>query len=148
MQAGHASIGPPRVRPGAAVEVFNGAIALLLRELDAIDEGDGVRLQLASRVASSAALTRVLSGAGPSDDGRFDVARVVQNLDSLPAAARGASPEESLGRWLHEHASYALFLARPHLRRAQERVAGAEPRHPVSQVVSGMLEPIAPRKES
>jgi hypothetical protein len=144
VQAGYAAIGPPRIRPGAAVEVFNGAVALLLRELDAIDEGDAVRLQLASRVASSAPLTRLLSGAGPSDDGTFDVARVLQNLAQLPDAPR-AKAEESLGRWLHEHASYALFLARPHLRRAQDRVAGGSPRSPVSQVVSGMLEPIAPR---
>ncbi len=148
VQGGHAAIGPPRIRPAAAVEIFNGAIALLLRELDAIDEGDGVRLQLASRVASSAPLTRVLSGAGPSDDGTFDGGRVLQNLATLPTPAAGQPPGESLGRWLHEHASYALFLARPHLRRAQERVAGAEARSPVSQVVSGMLEPIAPHDAS
>ncbi len=144
VQAGHATIGPPRIRPAAAVEIFNGAIALLLRELDAIDEGDGVRLQLASRVASSAQLTRVLSGAGPSDDGTFEASRVLQNLATLPVSSGQPSAAESFCRWLHEHASYALFLARPHLQRAQARVAEAEPRSPVSQVVSGMLEPIAP----
>jgi hypothetical protein len=145
VQGGHATIGPPRIRPAAAVEVFNGAIALLLRELDAIDEGDAVRLQLASRVASSAPLTHVLSGAGPSDDGTFDAARVLANLAQIPgAAAARTRAEAALGRLLHEHASYALFLARPHLPRAQGRVAEDSVRSPVSLVVSGMLEPIAP----
>jgi hypothetical protein len=143
-QAGLAAIRPPRLSPGAAVEVYNAAIALLLRELDAIDEGDGVRLQLASRVASMAQLGRALSGAGPADDGTFEGARVAENIAQLPPAEAAEVTEESLGLWLHEHASYALFLARPHLRRAQARAAGSPARHPVSQVVSGMLERIAP----
>lgn len=144
LQSGHAAIEPPRMRPGAAVEIFNGAVALLLRELDALDEGDAVRQQLASRVSARAPLAAVLAGAGPSDDGTFDATHVLQNVTQLPAEAR-ATAEENLGRWLHEHASYALFLARPHLRRAQERAAADGARSPVSQLVSGMLEPIAPR---
>jgi hypothetical protein len=144
VQSGHAAVHPPRLGPAAAVEIFNAAVALLLRELDAIDEGDAVRMQLASRVASSAPLTRVLSGAGPSDDGTFEAARVTKNVAKLQGSER-AEIEESLGRILHEHASYALFLARPHLRRAQARASEDATRSPISLVVSGMLEPIAPR---
>jgi hypothetical protein len=144
LQSGHVAVEPPRLRPGAAVEIFDSAVALLLRELDAIDEGDAVRSQLASRVTSRTPLAAVLSGAGPSDDGTFDAEKVLQNVAKLPAEAR-AEAEGNLGRWLHEHASYALFLARPHLQRAQARAAEDEARNPVSQVVTGMLEPIAPR---
>jgi hypothetical protein len=144
-QAGHAAIRPPRLRPKAAVDVYNGAMALLLRELDAVDEGDAVRLQLASRAASAPRLAQAFEGAGPSDDWTFDGERVAANVAKLRDPD---SVEDALARWLHEHASYALFLARPHLLRAQARAATADNTPParVSQVVGGMLEPIAPHE--
>ena len=138
IQAGRAAIRPPRLRARAAVEVYNEAVVLLLRELDAIDQGDVVREQLAAWVTTSS-LGPLLEGAGPSDDGALDAGRVEENIAKR---ADGAAVEEALGGWLHEHASYALFLARPHLRRAHDRAKDSLP--PVSQVVSGMLEAIAP----
>jgi hypothetical protein len=69
----------------------------------------------------------LLEGAGPADDGRLDVERVAANVASRSDAQ---AVEEVLGNWLHEHASYAVFLARPHLKRAQE--------------AAKLLEPIAP----
>jgi hypothetical protein len=142
VQSGHVAIRPPRLSPTAVVDVFNSALALLLRELDAIDEGDAVRLQLATRVSSHSPLSRLLAGAGPADDGTFDGARIVGNVPSLSAGPTG---EETMSRLLHEHVSYALFLARPHLRRAA--AASSDPsRSPVSIVVSSMIDPIAPRR--
>jgi hypothetical protein len=141
IQSGYAAIRPPRLRARAAVEVYNQAIALLVRELDAIDEGDAVRVQLASRLTTTPYLARVLTGAGPADDGTFDGARVSENVAHRQDAKR---VEELLGAWLHEHASYALFLARPHLQRAHEPPRDGAPPKRVSQAVSGMLEPIAP----
>jgi len=145
VQGGHVAILPPRLRVREAVAVYNDAVSLLLRELDATDEGDAVRLQLASRVATTP-LAPVTAGAGPADDGRFDADRVAANV---AARKDGRKVEEVLGHWLHELASYALFLARPHLQRAQ---AGAKPGTPpaprISQTVSGLLEPIAPAGES
>jgi len=138
IQAGRATIRPPRLGPRAAVEVYNEAVVLLLRELDAIDQGDVVREQLAAWVTTSS-LGRILEGAGPSDDGALDATRVAANIAKRPDAT---AVEEALGGWLHEHASYALFLARPHLRRAHDRAKDGTP--PVSQLVSGMLEAIAP----
>jgi hypothetical protein len=141
VQAGHATIRPPRLGPRAVVEIYNGAVALLLRELDAIDQGDAVRQQLAAR-ATTTSLGPILQGAGPSDDGGLDAVRVAENI----AQRRDAwAVEEALGPWLYEHASYALFLARPHLRRAHERASEGTPASRVSQLVSGMLEPLAPR---
>jgi hypothetical protein len=141
VQSGCASIRPPRLKAKAAVSIYNEAIALLVRELDAIDEGDAVRVQLGSRLATTPMLAQVLEGAGPADDGTFDAARIAENVARRPDARR---IEEMLGGWLHEHASYALFLARPHLRRAHENAREGAPPKRVSQAVSGMLEPIAP----
>jgi hypothetical protein len=141
LQSGHAVIRPPRLGARAAVAIYNDAVALLLRELDAIDQGDAVREPLASRVTTTP-LAEVLAGAGPADDGRFDPERVLANVAKLPNAHE---VEGLLGHWLHEHASYALFLARPHLQRAREDARlGPPPTRRVSQRVSGMLEPIAP----
>jgi hypothetical protein len=58
-----------------------------------------------------------------------------------------SEPEDALGRWLYEYASYALFLARPQLLRArQERAeSGAPSEQPrLSQRVAQILEPIVP----
>jgi hypothetical protein len=129
VQSGHAAIRAPRLGARAAVAVYNDAVSLLLRELDAIDQGDSVREQLAER-AKSRALGQVLDGAGPADDGRLDADRVAANVAGRPDAQ---TVEEVLGTWLHDHASYALFLARPHLKRAQE--------------AARLLEPIAPHPD-
>ena len=129
VQTGHAAVRAPRMGARAAVAVYNDAVSMLLRELDAIDKGDAVREQLAER-AKGVPLGQVLEGAGPADDGRLDAERVAANVASRPDAH---AVEEVLGNWLHEHASYALFLARPHLKRAQE--------------AAKMLEPIAPRAD-
>jgi hypothetical protein len=141
LQSGHVTIEAPRLGTKEAVTVYNDAVALLLRELDAIDEGDVVREQLASRLTTTP-LAEWLAGAGPTDDGRFDADRVAATVASRPDAR---AIEEALGGWLHEHASYALFLARPHLQRALDASRrGGPPPQRVSQTVSGILEPIAP----
>jgi hypothetical protein len=126
VQGGYATIRAPRLGAKAAVDVYNDAVSLLLRELDAIDQGDAVREELAER-AKDVPLGKLFDGAGPADDGRLDAERVAANVASRPDAH---AVEEVLGNWLHEHASYAVFLARPHLKRAQE--------------AAKLLEPIAP----
>lgn len=141
LQSGHASILPPRLRVPAAVAIYNDAISLLLRELDAIDQGDGVREQLAAR-AATAPLQDVLTGAGPADDGRLDPERVAANVARRPDAQ---AVEGRIGSWLHEHASYALFLAQPHLQRADGAAErSAQDGGGVSNTVAGKLQSIAP----
>src|SRR5262249_35437272 len=113
------------------------------REVDAMDEGDAVRLQLAMFTAKSPVYPQLFDGAGPADDGTLDGARVSDNV------ARFEDPieaEDLLGQWLHEYISYALFLARPHLRRAQDARAAAQvaPKARLSELVSTIVEPIAP----
>jgi hypothetical protein len=116
-----------------------------LRELDAIDQGDGVREQLAARVATASvqdvSVEDVLEGAGPADDGRLDPERVAANVAQRPDA-------QAVERWmrgfLHEHASYALFLAQPHLQRAEQAAHRAAGSGGVSDAVASLLQAIAP----
>jgi hypothetical protein len=124
---------PPLLAVRGAVDVYNQAIALVLRELDAMDEGDQVRAQLAS-FADANGLALLFGGAGPADDGTLNAARIAENVSRM-----GPIAEQALARQLHEYASYALFLARPHLRRAEGKAR-------ISQRVTTLLEPISASK--
>jgi hypothetical protein len=139
VQSGHVAIRPPLLSPSAIVNIYNGAIALILRELDAMDEGDAVREQLATFAAQSPALRALLGGEMPADDGTVDEARVIANVERTDAPADAPA---LLASALHEYASYALFLARPHVRRMEEAREGRSER--LSSRVSAILEPIAP----
>lgn len=136
VQAGHVAIEPPRIGCSHVIEVYNRAITLLLRELDAMDEGDEVREKLARFAAD--APSELFAGAGPADDGTFDGPKVEGN------AAAIADAEERVASWLYDYASYALFLARPHL---QRRYGDHPPRDEarVSMRVAALLAPLAPR---
>ncbi len=147
LQTGLVRIKPPRPRPGASVEAYNRAIALVLRELDAMDEGDETRSQLAGWLGSRPKLAELLRGAGPSDDGTFDAARVGENA---AAAADRVATEDALARGLYDFASYAVFLARPQMHRAEQARSRGEPltgRKRLSQRVVELLAPIAPASE-
>ena len=144
IQSGHVVMRPPRLSRQAIVGVYNQAIALLLRELDAMDEGDAAREQLAEFASQGEGYRTLLAGAGPQDDGTLYADQVAKNVDRLSPSE---AAEETLAKMMHDYASYALFLARPHLHRAQEarekadRQAGFKP---ITQRVAAMLEPIAP----
>jgi hypothetical protein len=138
---GYVSITPPHVEPLAAVAVCNEAVALILRELDAMDQGDQVRAQLAA-FASSGVFPKLFAGVTPADDGAFDARRVVANLAAFEDPAEAT---ERVSSWLYEYAAYALFLSRPHVSRAQQAQAdGADPTGTarLSQRVAALLEPI------
>jgi len=104
-----------------------------------MDEGDVVRAQLATFVAERDRPS-FLHDAGPADDGTYDAARVAANVEGATAA--GAALDQ-LASCLHQSASYALFLARPHLRRMEEARTGKRPR--ISQRITALLAPIAPK---
>jgi hypothetical protein len=112
-----------------------------LRELDAMDEGDPVREQLSTFREQRPALAALFDAAGPADDGTLDGA-IVQGR--MPPAASPAEATQELAAALHEYASYALFLARPHLRRRDEGIASQERKARLSTRVTAMLDPIAP----
>jgi hypothetical protein len=134
VQSGHVSIRTPHAHVRDSVRIFNEAIAILLRELDAIDEGDQVRGVIAAFVAERPILSRMMEGAGPLDDGTLDIERVEQNVGDTRDA------EDALAASLYELASYALFLARPHLKRVQPTPS----KRTVSVRIASVLAPIAP----
>ena len=139
VQTGHVTIVPPRIGVTRIVEVYNEPLAFLLRELDAANEGARVRAQL-EKFASEQENGHLVKGAGPNHDGTFDAAVVLSNVG---AEADPDEAEGHLSTLLYDYASYALFLARPHLHRKEER--DDEPR--VSSRVAAMLEAIAPLGE-
>jgi hypothetical protein len=143
IQSGHIVMKPPRLIVKAVVEVYNQAIALILRELDAIDEGDAIREQLVAFAGKGTEYQTLFAGAGPSDDGTLDTARITENLTRLGDAK---DAEDKLAQVLYEYASYALFLARPHLQRGEDAKVGgtdASGSKRLSQRIKTMLEPIA-----
>jgi hypothetical protein len=142
VQSGHLVVLPPKPDPRESTEVANEAIALVLRELDAMDAGDAVREQLAVFAHVGEIVRTLLAGAGPTDDGTLRPAKVAENSAKLPPEGQ----EEVVAKALYEYASYALFLARPHLHRAQEaqKAQADPPKRHLSQRVTAMLEPIAP----
>lgn len=141
IQSGHVVIGSPHVAPVAAIDACNRAVALILRELDAMDQGDAVRDQLAAYATEPRVHAQLFAGAGPADDGTFDVQRIVQNLSRWETGAG-----EMLPGWLYEYASHALSLAQPLVQR-REQAPVAQPfgeiRPKLSQRVSRILHPIA-----
>src|SRR5262249_2178403 len=110
IQSGHLTIKPPRLTARAVVDVYNRAIALILRELGAIDEGDAIREQLVAFASKGEVYSTLFVGAGPADDGTLDAERVGENVMRVGDVK---DAEEKLAQWLYEYASYALFLARP-----------------------------------
>jgi len=140
VQSGHLGVRAPHVPAREAVRVFNEAMALLLRELDALEAGDEIRGQLAAFVLGHDR-GALVDSAGPADDGTLDAAKVEANI-----AETGEGAEDALGAFLYEYASYALFLARPSLARVQHDVAPTSRRR-VSLQVTRMLEPITPGRK-
>jgi hypothetical protein len=139
LQSGHAVIAPPHIDSAEAVDVYNKAITLVLRELDAMDEGDAIRAELAA--FATGVYEKLFAGAGPADDGSLNAARIAENLTKLDEPNAAAM----LGSWLYDYASYALFLARPHLRRMHAAQAASQLNRPrVTQRITSMLGPIAP----
>lgn len=116
VQSGHVVVHPPRpTGPLAIAALFNQIMSTLLAELDACGTGDGVRDQLASFAASGGVYMPLFDGAGPARDGTVDAERLAENATTMVGPDQA---DASLAQWLHEYASFALFLGEPHLRRS------------------------------
>lgn len=131
VQADYVIVHPPRPQgPRAVVQVFNQAMVLLMRELDAMDVADEIRAQLAQFATEDGVYDVLFAGAGPAEDGSLDAERIESNFARLSAPA---DAEYLLAEWLHGYASYAMFLARPHLQRAEEGRGPPSSRRPTLQ---------------
>jgi hypothetical protein len=136
VQTGHATVKPPCLGTLEIVDIYNKAILVLLRELDAMDEGDAVRSELAKFAERGNDRPDFVDA--PADDGTLDAGAIASRLCEIDDPMLAA---ERLARWLYDYASYALFLGRPHLQRRDE---GGDNHPRVSQRVAEILEPIAP----
>ncbi len=136
---GHAAIKPPRPAVSKMIEIYNEAIKVLLHEVDLLGVGDEVRTQLAGFAAHESTKSFFAS---PKVDGTLDGGAVV---DRIAGASDPQRVEEQLGQWLYDYASYAIFLARPHLDRPS--ASQGPPGAAVSRRVADLLAPIRPAGE-
>ncbi len=117
VQLGAIVVQPPRESSThAIVGVFNSAMRMLMRELDAIDDTDAVRLELGRFARNHGLYAALFRNALPADDGTLDPGRISSNISRMSAPDHA---DRMLADSLYEYASYALFLARPHLARAE-----------------------------
>lgn len=113
VQNRHLVIQAPRpTGPEEIVARFNEAIALLLSNAGDIGLGDEVRSQLSSFGTGAGVYDPLFLGAGPAADGTLTPSRLVANAQMLV----GPQCDETLSQWLHEYASFALFVLEPALR--------------------------------
>jgi hypothetical protein len=118
VQSGHVTVLTPRPTGTAAVvALFNEAICLIFRDLDAVDRGGEVREQLASFATGAGVYDALFRKAGPANDGSVNIDRILENVAVLvgPTEAEG-----TLSQWLYEYVSFAVFVAEPFLRPGHE----------------------------
>ena len=137
IQAGAVVVHPPRpTGPEAIVALFNQAISSIMAEVDKSPSAQDVRQQLASFATASGVYDALFGDTGPAADGTLNPARIADSAEVL-IGADGAA--EMLAQWLYEYASFAMFIAEPLLRAADDAHAAQ-----VSRQVADLLAPLAP----
>ncbi len=120
VQSGHVIVHAPRpTGPAAVVALFNEAVTMIFREVDAIGKGGEVREQLASFATGAGVYDALFRRAGPSPDGTLIPDKIIENMQVLVGPDQA---EQTLAQWLYEYVSFAVFVAEPYL-----RPTGAEP---------------------
>lgn len=141
MQEGCVVVRPPRpTGPAAIVALFNEAMTLVMREVDAVGRGDEVRKHLASFATGAGIYDTLFMRAGPKPDGTLDEQRLIDNASML------AGPDQAegmLAQWLHDYVSFAVFIADPVLRAS----AGSSKHGPAfAKNVSEIVAPLAQKR--
>lgn len=122
VQSGHVVVHSPRATgPAAVVAVFNQAIAIIFREVDAVGRGGEVREQLASFATGAGVYDALFRKAGPAQDGTLVTERIIENIGVLVGPDQA---EATLAQWLYEYVSFAVFVAEPFLRPGAEGGSG------------------------
>ena len=151
VQSGHVIVHAPRpTGPAAVVALFNQAIALIFREVDAVDRGGEVREQLASFATGAGVYDALFRKAGPADDGTLIPDRIIENIAVLVGAEQA---ESTLAQWLYEYVSFAVFVAEPFLRPNEGGPGGpvslrggaASQRSVLASKVAELVRPLAPK---
>ena len=145
VQSGKVVVHAPRpTGPAAIVALFNQGMALIMREVDAVDRGGEVREQLASFATGAGVYDALFQKAGPEEDGTIHADRVIENISRLVGPEQA---ESTLAQWLYEYASFAMFVAEPFLRSGASDTAPPPSRRvdlPQSTALKKFAELIAP----
>jgi hypothetical protein len=133
LQSGHVTVKAPRpTGPSAVVALFNEAISLVLREVDAVGHGGEVREQLASFATGAGVYDALFRKAGPAADGTVAIDKIIENIAVLVGPPQA---ETTLSQWLYEYISFAVFVAEPFLRGGSN----------LSKRVAELVRPLAPK---
>jgi hypothetical protein len=149
VQSGHVVVHAPRATgPAAFVALFNEAIALIFREVDAVGRGGEVREQLASFATGAGVYDALFRKAGPAADGTLIPERIIENIAVMVGPDQA---EATLGQWLYEYVSFAVFVAEPFLRPGLESGpvsirSGAQSQGSIlARKVAALVGPLAPK---
>ena len=122
VQSGFVHIGAPKPDgPEALVSIFNDAMAAIFQALERAGAAQALRDNLAAFASSVGIYDTLFAGAGPSQEGCLNEARIVQNIQTLG----GAEADRLLSQWLHEYVSFALFDASSQLPRDEGQALSA-----------------------
>jgi hypothetical protein len=149
VQSGHVIMHAPRPTGSAAVvALFNQAIAVIFREVDAVSRGGEVREQLASFATGAGVYDALFRKAGPAADGTLATDRIIENIGVMvgPEQAEG-----TLAQWLYEYVSFAVFVAEPFLRPGTDsgpvslRSGAPSQGSSLAKRVAALVGPLAPK---
>jgi hypothetical protein len=134
VQTGFIHVSPPMPEgPLALVSIFNEALSMIFRAAERVGKAQLLREHLGQFASSIGVYDALFAGAGPTDDGRLDEQRTVQNVKTLG----GSDADALLAQWLYEYASFALFDAGSQLSKDDEQS--------LSKEVSELIQVLAPK---
>jgi hypothetical protein len=148
VQSGKVVVHAPRpTGPAAVIALFNQAIAMIFREIDAAGHGGEVREQLASFATGAGIYDALFRKAGPAPDGTLDPARILENVAVMVGPDQ---VETTLGQWLYEYVAFAMFVSEPYLRPPSEagpfsKKGEATQGSLLAKKVSDLITPLAPK---
>ncbi len=127
-------LGPRPKNLEAAALAFNRAMRAIFQAARINGSEKRLQAQLVSFAEGAGPYDALFDGAGPKEDGTFDVARVGRNAEHLV----GAEPSAALTDWLHDYVSFAFFSVGSELPKAAL--------HVLAQQVRGDLKPLTPAR--
>jgi hypothetical protein len=151
VQSGYCTVQTPRpTGPAAVVALFNDAISLVFREVDALGDGHHggeVREQLSSFATGAGVYDALFRRAPPAQDGTVVAEKIIENISVMVGPEQA---ETTLAQWLYEYVSFAVFVAEPFLR-GHEKDEGPQslragvPVSNLSKRVAELVRPLAPK---
>jgi hypothetical protein len=143
VQSGRVVVHAPRpTGPAAIVALFNEAIAMIYREVDAVGHGAEVRDQLSSFATGAGIYDALFRRGGPAADGTLIPERIIENVGVLVGPEQA---EPMLAQWLYEYVSFAMFVAEPFLRPDGPAGKRSEGGSLLAKNVADLVAPLAPK---